>query len=176
MVGLGKRGNQLNRMIRNLVRATGRIFICTPTSTPKELNKDVGAAQTRLQGDHRRGRQDRQRLLHPPEEKFSTIGGLPYLYRDQPAAVYRRNQLSHIDNGRLNLMLWCCEKNSYPLGGSSWMSGPLLTGNNLNPRAWALDLENGLLVRDQRHHLREAVQCGAGEHPGTPAASVTSTR
>lgn len=34
MVGLGKRGNQLNRMIRNLVRATEReIFICTPTST-----------------------------------------------------------------------------------------------------------------------------------------------
>ncbi len=30
----------------------------------------------------------------------------------------------------------------------------LLTGNNLNPRAWALDLENGLLVYDRRHHLR----------------------
>mgnify|MGYP002661582314 FL=1 len=35
MVGLGKRGNQLNRMIRNLVRATEReIFICTPYFNP----------------------------------------------------------------------------------------------------------------------------------------------
>lgn len=34
----------------------------------------------------------------------------------------------------------------------------LLTGNNLNPRAWALDLENGLLVHDRHHHLRERFQ------------------
>jgi phosphatidylserine/phosphatidylglycerophosphate/cardiolipin synthase-like enzyme len=33
--------------------------------------------------------------------------------------------------------------------------GLFSTGNNLNPRAWALDLENGLLVHDQHHHLRE---------------------
>ena len=38
------------------------------------------------------------------------------------------------------------------LRGQEWA---LLTGNNLNPRAWALDLENGLLVHDQHHHLRE---------------------
>jgi len=30
----------------------------------------------------------------------------------------------------------------------------LLTGNNLNPRAWWLDLENGLLVRDPRGLLK----------------------
>ena len=29
----------------------------------------------------------------------------------------------------------------------------LLTGHNLNPRAWALDLENGLLLQDHHHHL-----------------------
>jgi CDP-diacylglycerol--serine O-phosphatidyltransferase len=29
----------------------------------------------------------------------------------------------------------------------------VLTGNNLNPRAWALDLENGLLLRDPKHLL-----------------------
>ncbi|MCG6291621.1 hypothetical protein K6U61_12170 [Vibrio vulnificus] len=31
----------------------------------------------------------------------------------------------------------------------------LLTGNNLNPRAWALDLENGLLIRDDFAQLTE---------------------
>ncbi|MGL5338578.1 MAG: CDP-diacylglycerol--serine O-phosphatidyltransferase, partial [Aeromonas veronii] len=43
MVGLGKRNNQLNLMIRNLVRATEReIFICTPYfNPPKELSKDI---------------------------------------------------------------------------------------------------------------------------------------
>jgi CDP-diacylglycerol--serine O-phosphatidyltransferase len=29
----------------------------------------------------------------------------------------------------------------------------VLTGNNLNPRAWGLDLENGLLLRDPAHRL-----------------------
>ena len=90
----------------------------------------------------------------PPEEKFSTIGGLPYLYETNLRKFAERNQ-HHIDDGRLNLMLWCCERNSYHLKGifvdDEWA---LLTGNNLNPRAWALDLENGLLVHDRRHHLR----------------------
>ncbi|TOO26771.1 phosphatidylserine synthase, partial [Vibrio parahaemolyticus] len=29
----------------------------------------------------------------------------------------------------------------------------LLTGNNLNPRAWSLDLENGLLIQDDYANL-----------------------
>jgi CDP-diacylglycerol--serine O-phosphatidyltransferase len=31
-----------------------------------------------------------------------------------------------------------------------WM---LLTGNNLNPRAWRLDLENAILIHDPQHQL-----------------------
>ena len=31
----------------------------------------------------------------------------------------------------------------------------LLTGNNLNPRAWRLDLENAILVHDPQHELLE---------------------
>ncbi|MBV7416268.1 CDP-diacylglycerol--serine O-phosphatidyltransferase [Aeromonas sp. sif2433] len=158
MAGLGKRGNQLNRMIRNLVRATEReIFICTPYfNPPKELNKDVeallkrGCKVTIVVGD-----KTANDFFIPPEEKFSTIGGLPYLYETNLRRFAERNQ-RHIDSGRLNLMLWCCEKNSYHLKGifvdEEWA---LLTGNNLNPRAWALDLENGLLVHDQHRHLRE---------------------
>ena len=30
----------------------------------------------------------------------------------------------------------------------------LITGNNLNPRAWRLDLENGLLIHDPKKLLR----------------------
>ena len=30
-----------------------------------------------------------------------------------------------------------------------------MTGNNLNPRAWGLDLENGLVISDPSHLLQE---------------------
>ena len=158
MVGLGKRGNQLNRMIRNLVRATEReIFICTPYfNPPKELNKDVeallkrGCKVTIVVGD-----KTANDFFIPPEEKFSTIGGLPYLYETNLRKFAERNQ-HHIDSGRLNLMLWCCDKNSYHLKGifvdEEWA---LLTGNNLNPRAFRLDLENGLLLHDPAGQLRQ---------------------
>ena len=51
MVGLGKRGNQLNRMIRNLVRATERGDLhLHPLPAPQEVEQGRGrAAQTRLQ-------------------------------------------------------------------------------------------------------------------------------
>ena len=157
MVGLGKRNNQLNLMIRNLVRSTEReIFICTPYFNPtKELSKDIedllqrGCKVTIVVGD-----KTANDFFIPPEEKFSTIGGLPYLYETNLRKFAEHNQ-RHIDDGRLNLMLWCCERNSYHLKGifvdDEWA---LLTGNNLNPRAWTLDLENGLLVHDRRHLLR----------------------
>ncbi|WP_167386779.1 CDP-diacylglycerol--serine O-phosphatidyltransferase [Aeromonas cavernicola] len=161
VAGMGKRNNQLNQMIRNLVRATERdIFICTPYfNLPKELSKDIevllkrGCNVTIVVGD-----KTANDFFIPPEEKFSTIGGLPYLYETNLRKFAERNQ-RYIDAGRLNLMLWCCERNSYHLKGifvdDVWA---LLTGNNLNPRAWALDLENGLLVRDPHQHLQAQFQ------------------
>lgn len=158
MVGLGRRHNQLNQMIRNLVRATQHdIFICTPYfNPPKELTKDIevllkrGCNVTIVVGD----KTANDFFIHP-EEQFSTIGGLPYLYETNLRHFAQRNQ-HYIDSGKLHLMLWCCERNSYHLKGifvdQEWA---LLTGNNLNPRAWALDLENGLLVRDSHRHLHE---------------------
>ncbi|MGY4026927.1 CDP-diacylglycerol--serine O-phosphatidyltransferase [Aeromonas rivuli] len=158
LAGLGKRNNLLNRTIRNLVRATEReIFICTPYfNPPKELNKDIesllnrGCKVTIVVGD-----KTANDFFIPPGEKFSTIGGLPYLYETNLRKFAERNQ-HHIDAGRLNLMLWRHERNSYHLKGifvdEEWA---LLTGNNLNPRAWALDLENGLLIQDRDRRLAE---------------------
>jgi len=34
----------------------------------------------------------------------------------------------------------------------------LLTGNNINPRAWRLDLENGLLIHDPHKKLQDQHQ------------------
>jgi CDP-diacylglycerol--serine O-phosphatidyltransferase len=54
-----------------------------------------------------------------------------------------------IDSGQLNLHLWRDGDNTYHLKGM-WVDQryTLLTGNNLNPRAFRLDLENALLIDD----------------------------
>src|SRR5699024_1423792 len=51
--------------------------------------------------------------------------------------------------GKLNIMLWQHEHHSYHLKGLLVDNDlAMITGNNLNPRAWGLDLENGLLLQD----------------------------
>ncbi len=51
-------------------------------------------------------------------------------------------------------MLWRHDQNSFHLKGISVDEQlTLITGSNLNPRAWALDLENGLLLQDPSGQL-----------------------
>lgn len=53
-------------------------------------------------------------------------------------------------------MLWKDGNNTYHVKGMYVDSNfALLTGNNLNPRAWSLDLENGLVISDPFHQLQE---------------------
>ena len=50
--------------------------------------------------------------------------------------------------------VWKHENNSFHLKGV-WVDNEftLITGSNLNPRAWKLDLENGLLLQDPEQLL-----------------------
>jgi CDP-diacylglycerol--serine O-phosphatidyltransferase len=61
---------------------------------------------------------------------------------------------NQISRGQLNLHLWKDQDNSFHAKGlwidDTWI---LLTGNNFNPRAFHLDLENGLLIHDPKHQL-----------------------
>lgn len=151
LVGLGKRNNRLNKVIRTLLRsAEHEVFICTPYfNPPKAIAKDLalllrrGVRLTLVIGD-----KTANDFYIPPSEPFSTIGGLPYLYEVNLRRFAERYQ-RYLDNGQLNLMLWRHEQNSFHLKGIS-VDGQrtLITGSNLNPRAWALDLENGLLLQD----------------------------
>ncbi|MGK4332748.1 phospholipase D-like domain-containing protein, partial [Lonsdalea quercina] len=52
--------------------------------------------------------------------------------------------------------LWKDGDNSFHLKGL-WVDNKwqLLTGNNLNPRAWRLDLENAILIHDPQKQLLE---------------------
>ena len=64
-----------------------------------------------------------------------------------------------MQRGQLKIRLWLDGKNSYHLKGI-WIdeNRHLITGNNLNPRAFSLDLENALLIHDPKSELAEQKQ------------------
>lgn len=152
VVGLGRKRNKLNRLIIDLVsHAKASLFICTPYFNPpyilsRALSKHLkqGKRIDIVVGD-----KTSNDFFIPPEEAFSTIGALPYLY-EQSLRKFAKRQQWAIDSGQLNIHLWKHGRNSYHLKGiSADNCNHLITGSNLNPRAWALDLENGLLLQDE---------------------------
>ncbi len=156
LAGLGKLGNRLNRAIRTLLRGPReKLFICTPYfNLPKPLAKDIrsllkkGVEVTLVIGD-----KTANDFYIPPDEPFRTIGGLPYLYETNLRRFARAHQ-TYIYQGKLNIMLWHHDRNSYHLKGLFVDDDlAMITGNNLNPRAWGLDLENGLLLQDPEQLL-----------------------
>lgn len=80
----------------------------------------------------------------PEDEPFKIIGALPYLYEINLRRFLSRLQY-YVNTDQLVVRLWKDDDNTYHLKGmwvdDKWM---LITGNNLNPRAWRLDLENAI--------------------------------
>ncbi|MFA0084405.1 phosphatidylserine synthase [Vibrio sp. 10N.286.49.C2] len=158
LVGIGKRRNKLNHRITQLLAlATDEIFICTPYfNFPKPVAKEIkkalkrGVKVTIVVGD-----KTANDFYISPEEEFKTIGGLPYLYEMNLRRFAKANE-AHIASRQLSLNLWKHEDNSFHLKGL-WVDKRymLITGNNLNPRAWKLDLENAILIQDNYAHLTE---------------------
>lgn len=155
IIGLGKR-NVLNQTIQHLLcQARGKITLCTPYfNLPNPLRK----ALIRLlkKGIHIEiivGDKTANDFYIPENEPFHAVGGLPYLYEINLRNFVMKLQ-DYIDKGLLTIRLWKDNDNSYHLKGiwvdDEWV---MITGNNLNPRAWRLDLENGILVHDPKHQL-----------------------
>jgi len=151
LVGFGRRKNKLNQATRHLVQnAKNDIVLFTPYfNLPHPLARDVikalkrGVKITIVVGD----KTANDFFIHNPED-FSTIGAIPYLYEMLLKRFVKRYQ-NFIDQGLLNIHLWKDNSNSFHLKGLRVDERyHLITGSNLNPRAWALDLENGLLVDD----------------------------
>jgi len=156
LIGLGKRNNQLNKVIHQQLRQCKKhLVLYTPYfNLPGVLKRDI----TRLlrlgvKIDIVLGDKHASDFFIPEDQPFSKIGLIPYLYETMLKAFAKRHQKS-LDNGLLNIRLWRHEKNSFHLKGVR-VDGRfhLLTGNNLNPRAWRLDIENGLLIDDQQGQL-----------------------
>ncbi|WP_139686235.1 CDP-diacylglycerol--serine O-phosphatidyltransferase [Vibrio tasmaniensis] len=161
LVGIGKRRNRLNQGINQLVaQAKDEIFICTPYfNFPPSLAKEVKKALKRgVKVSIVVGDKTANDFFISPEEEFKTIGGLPYLYELNLRRFAKANE-AHIASRNLSIRLWQHDSNSYHLKGI-WVDKRymLLTGNNLNPRAWKLDLENGIFIQDNYHHLTDKFQ------------------
>lgn len=156
-VGLGKK-NDLNRVITHLMSSTtNKLTICTPYfNLPAVLVRII----SRLLREGKQveiiiGDKTANDFYIPPEEPFKIIGALPYLYEINLRKFISRLQ-RFVDSKQLTVRLWKDSDNTYHLKGM-WVddSWQLITGNNLNPRAWGLDLENAILLHDPKQELQE---------------------
>lgn len=160
LVGVGK-NNTLNRAICSLLGASKeQITICTPyfnfpLAVTRELNK---ALQRGVRVDIIVGDKTANDFYIPPEQPFKIIAALPYLYEVKLRRFAKTHQAA-LAGGRLRLHLWRDGANSYHLKGL-WIDRhiSLMTGNNLNPRAFRLDLENALLIHDPQQQLAQQRQ------------------
>lgn len=157
LVGLGRHGNALNAVVLDLLAsAREHVVLLTPYfNLPRPVRAAVGHALRRgCRIDIMVGDKTANDFYIPPERPFTTIGVLPYLYENN-LRRFARDHARQLASEQLNLWLWRDGDNTYHLKGML-VDGDaaLLTGHNLNPRAWALDLENGLLLRDPQRHLQ----------------------
>ncbi len=151
LVGVGRRNNILNKQILALLaNAKEEIVLCTPYfNLPKSVLREVKRAIKRgVKVNIVVGDKTANDFYIAPDKPFKAIGGLPYLYEINLRKFSVVNE-KYIAAGQLSVHLWKHDANSYHLKGL-WVdrSTMLLTGNNVNPRAWSLDLENGLLISD----------------------------
>lgn len=161
LVGIGARDNELNSLLVQLIsRARRELLLFTPYfNLPGPIRRALdnrikaGCRVTIVLGD-----KTANDFYIPPDEPFKAIGALPYLYETNLRRFCKAHQ-NAIAAGRLNVQLWRDGDNSFHLKGLRVDNDyALLTGNNINPRAWRLDLENGLLIHDPHHLLADQLR------------------
>ncbi len=161
LVGFGRRKKQLNHAVRHMVQQSqSSLLIFTPYfNLPKPLTRDIvralkrGVKITLVIGD-----KTANDFFIAEEEKFSTIGIIPYLYEVLLVRFLKRWQ-RYVDSGLLEVRIWKDGNNSFHQKGViADQRFHLLTGSNLNPRAWSLDLENGLMLDDKKGSLLPALE------------------
>ena len=157
LCGFGTRHNKLNKSIRKLLQsAQQQVVIFTPYfNLPTAISRDIAALLKRgvkltiVVGD-----KTANDFYIPEDEPFRTIGALPYLYESNLKRFAIKHQ-TLLSTGQLQLNLWLDEGNSFHLKGIYVDNRfVMLTGHNLNPRAWRLDVENGLLIDDPKQQLK----------------------
>jgi CDP-diacylglycerol--serine O-phosphatidyltransferase len=160
IVGLGTH-NSLNKTILSLVLCTRKkLTLCTPYfNLPRVLINHLSIIlKTGKKVEIIVGDKTANDFYIPPSRPFQLIGITPYLYEINLCRFLDQFQL-YMSNGQLVVRLWKDGENSYHLKGiwvdKEWI---LVTGNNLNPRAWRLDLENAILIHDPNNQLTQQRQ------------------
>ncbi|WP_367680772.1 CDP-diacylglycerol--serine O-phosphatidyltransferase [Candidatus Fukatsuia anoeciicola] len=157
LVGLGKK-NPLNNTIDALMCSTQQyLIICIPYfNLPTLLIRNITyLLQNGKQIEIIVGDKTANDFYIPENQPFKMIGTLPYLYEINLRRFFRSLQ-QYVDIGQLIIRLWKDGNNSYHLKGI-WIDDKwqLITGNNLNLRAWHLDLENAILIHDPQYQMQE---------------------
>lgn len=160
LFGLGIH-NSFNQTIDALFKITqDKLTICTPYfNLPKCLQKRVKKLlKSKVKVDIIVGDKTANDFYTPPEQPQNLASALPYLYENNLRQFCKKFQQA-IDDELLNIHIWKDQDNSFHLKGV-WIDHKfiLLTGNNLNPRAWRLDAENGILISDPLSELQQQVQ------------------
>lgn len=152
---LGHHGLLNQQILALLSSAQQKITLCTPYfNLPRKLaailnDKLMQGCQVEIiVGD-----KTANDFYIPPEQPFRSIAALPYLYETNLRSFAKKQQ-QYISTQQLAIRLWRDGDNSFHLKGI-WVDKcwQLLTGNNLNPRAFRLDLENGILIKDPKGEL-----------------------
>lgn len=173
LLGFGRTDNALNDVLLALLRETReQVIVLTPYfNLPRAVRLVLGQLLRRgCRIDIMVGDKTASDFYMPPDQPFKTIGLLPYLYENNLRRFARAHQ-RQIDQGQLNLHLWRDGDNSYHLKGLFVDDDvAVLTGNNFNPRAWTLDLENALLLRDpaRRLHAKHQAEWNVLRRHATP--------
>ncbi|KZN30231.1 phosphatidylserine synthase [Pseudoalteromonas luteoviolacea S2607] len=159
-LGFGRRTNKLNRLIKALFDTTEQeLILYTPYfNFPAPLLRSLrrllkqGKSITIVVGD-----KTANDFYISPDKPFSRIGALPYLY-ERILHKFLKSQRKYIEQGVLNVYLWKDGANSFHLKGINKDNQVhLMTGHNLNPRAWGLDIENGILIEDKAEELKSYI-------------------
>lgn len=158
LIGFGGRNNRLNNTILQLIKQTEKeIIVFTPYfNLPAKVHKAVrrllkrGKKVTLVVGDKRAND-----FFIAEGQPFDKVGLLPYIYESTLKRFLKANQ-KYIDAELLEVNLWMDKANSFHLKGiNSDQINYLITGHNINPRAWRLDIENGILIQDSEKLLVE---------------------
>jgi CDP-diacylglycerol--serine O-phosphatidyltransferase len=152
LLGVGNK-NPLSRTICELIATSQtQLTLCTPYfNLPVTVTREINRALKRgVTIDIIIGDKTANDFFIPADEPFKVIAALPYLYEISLRRFAQKHQQA-IAKHQLNLHLWKDGDNTFHLKGL-WADQryTLLTGNNLNPRAFQLDLENALLIDDPK--------------------------
>ncbi len=160
LAGLGKKNNLLNETVIDLIEsAREELTVFTPYfNFPGRILKAINRALKRgVRVTVTAGDKTANDFYIREGEEYNKIGAVPYIYEMNLAAFTAAHQ-QEIGEGLLTVRLWKDGLNTFHVKGlSADGRRHLITGNNLNPRAWGLDLENGLLVRDPDRLLLDKI-------------------